>query len=245
MGSCVRLRPVRPNQVWSYEREGAAPNGRQNAVLGRVRERSCDLATGRRANHLSAWERPRRPGHRRPQGDCPSLGAAAAHQPRGRKPDECGGAGVDPTAPTCLHLGPVAVRARWMSGSMRCTWASIGCGSGSIFVAGPGWRTQRMCGVGMSVAESNRWPSARHSQAMTAGELPPSKAQKKRPRWRPQRSYAGRPRMEMASGSPGDGRALRKDGPDRPACVQTSTRFRIREYAVAGVGQIASYSLRG
>ena len=86
-----------------------------------------------------------------PNGDCPSLGARGrAPGRRGRKLDECGGAGVDLTAPACIAFARntrgMSWDTRWMSGSMRCTWASIGRGRGAS-VAGPEW-IQRVSGVG-------------------------------------------------------------------------------------------------
>ena len=132
---------------------------------------------------------------------------------------------------------------RWMSGSMRCTWTSIGCGAS---VAGPGW-IQRVSGVDVRGRVQSPTRRSITSQAMTAGELPLSKA---RPRsgaaemrgckdpapaghgwkWYQDR----RATVERGEERAGPGRALRR-----------ALASGLREYAVAGVRQIASYSCAG
>ena len=151
---------------------------------------------------------------------------AAAHPAGGgRKLDECGGAGVDLTAPACIAFARntrgMSWDTRWMSGSMRCTWASIGCGRGAS-VAGPGW-IRRVSGVDVRGRVQSLTRRSITSQAMTAGELPLSKA---RPRSGAAKTPAPAGHGWLRRRHGGRRSSVAKNGPDRAARAQTSTCFR-------------------
>ena len=214
-----------------------------------IRERSCSVATCREANPLADPEISRR--CRRtsmsPNGDCPWLGAL---WPRTRPVGEGSSTYAAARASTsplqhALHLPGTPVACPGTPVGCRvacdCTWASIGCGRGAS-VAGPGW-IQRISGVDVRGRVQSLASRSITSQAMTAGELPLSKARPTESGCKD--SGAGRPRMETASGSKGDGRAWRRTGRTGPRALRRALAFGIREYAVAGVRQIASYRSRG
>ena len=161
-----------------------------------------------------------------PNGDCPSLGARGrAPGRRGKEARRMRRCGRRPHRSNmhciCREHPWQSWDTRWMSGSMRCTWASIGCGRGAS-VAGPGW-IQRVSGVDVRGRVQSLTRRSITSQAMTAGELPLSKA---RPR-------SGCEELRRRQATDGNGVRIKgrrssvaKNGPDRAARAQTSTCFR-------------------
>ena len=132
---------------------------------GRIREHSRDLATGWRANHLSAGEISAQEAQNI---EVPKWGLSVARRsrprtrPAGKEARRMRRCGRRPHRSRMLAFAGntrgMSWDTRWMSGSMRCTWrASVAVGEHPLQVRGgsnacPGW---------MSVVEFNRRPGAR------------------------------------------------------------------------------------